>query len=60
MRDRANGPKLDKVDAKFCTMRCLKEGHQSGGQVPRGRTKDEDDDDNNDRALEWGSRSWLY
>ncbi len=60
MRVRANGPKLHKFDAKYYAMQCLKEGHQSGGQAPRGPTRDEDDDDNNDGALEWGSRSWLY
>ncbi len=61
MRVAANGPKLHKFDAKYYAMQCLREGHQSGGQAPRptGPAKDEDDDDN-DRALEWGSESWLY
>ncbi len=55
MRVRANGPRVEKFDAKFYATQWMRESHQSAADNPTGPKKKEASED-----LEWVSESALY
>ncbi len=59
IRIRANGPKLNRFDAKFYATQWIKEGHQSAADEPKGPRKTGDDDEDKDKEARL-TESALY